>query len=79
MKIICEDNYGRETVNDILIAENVKKHYAIKIAEFLNRDTHELGPYFYRAVDNEYKLHKWEPWNQESKFQLDFISQLLKI
>jgi hypothetical protein len=36
MKIIIRDNYGRESVADKLVAENVNKNYADFIADKLN-------------------------------------------
>ncbi len=57
MKIILVDNFNRESISDILIAENVINHYAIMIVDKMNNDIHEDSPYFYKAVKNEYKLY----------------------
>ena len=59
MKIIAIDNFGRDEVSDKLIAENVIPHYAYLIVNKLNEDLYEGSPYFYKAVDNDYKLYKF--------------------
>ena len=62
MKVICTDNFGRDYISDKLIAIGVDDYDAKLIAKLLNeneKDPHT--PYFYRAVPDDYKLHKWEP------------------
>ena len=41
MKIIQSDNYSRESVADILIAENVNEYFGKMIVEFLNERLYE--------------------------------------
>ena len=60
MKIILIDNFNRESVSDILIAENAQPHYANLIIEKLNQDLHNDSPYFYKTVKNEYKLYEFQ-------------------
>lgn len=60
MKIILTDNFNRDCISDKLIAENVIPHYAYLIVNKLNHDLHSDSPYFYKAVENEYKLYKYE-------------------
>lgn len=62
MKIICTDNFGRETVNDRLVCENVNEFYGSKIVEFLNeRYSGDYSSDFYRLVNDDYRLYVWEP------------------
>lgn len=56
MKLIRMDNFDRDYIADILIAENIKQHYAILIADRLNSGLSDDSPYFYKAVQNDYKL-----------------------
>jgi hypothetical protein len=62
MKIVKVDNFVRDTVSDILIADNVPIYYALDIANYLNE---KFGGreslYFFRAVSDDYKLYVWEP------------------
>ena len=61
MKIVCVDNYGRETRNDYLIAENVNKTYGERIVKFLNKEEGEETPNFFKLVEDTYVLYKFEP------------------
>ena len=36
MKIVCIDNFDREHVSEVLVAENVPEHYADRIVDALN-------------------------------------------
>lgn len=57
MKIIATDNFNRETVADVLVAENVSAHYAEKIARYL-QETHGglSASRYYTAVEDDYAL-----------------------
>ncbi|MDR6779466.1 hypothetical protein J2W98_003746 [Paenibacillus peoriae] len=62
MKIICEDNFGRESVSDSLVCGNVSQYYGVAFVKFLNENfsgDHSFN--FYRLVEDEYELYKWEP------------------
>jgi hypothetical protein len=62
MKIIQVDNFDREIVSDILIAENVPEHFAELIVTYLNNTL--SGPCsldYYKRVPDDYKLYKFEP------------------
>lgn len=60
MKIIGRDNYNRDNVSDVLIAEGLNEHYAEEIAELLN--DHGRNPdRYYKAVADDHVLYKWEP------------------
>lgn len=61
MKIICKDNFDRESVNDTLVCENVSEYYGEIIVDFLNAKlSGDYSPNFYRLVDDEYELYRWE-------------------
>lgn len=54
MKIIAVDNFAREYIADVLIAENVPSYYAPSIAEFLqSRHGGEQASRYYKAVDDD--------------------------
>lgn len=62
MKIICKDNFDRESVSDQLVCESVNEFYGSKIVDFLNdRFSGDHSPNFYKLVDDNYRLYVWEP------------------
>jgi len=61
MKVIKIDNFGRETVNDVLIADNLSPHMAKKLALRLNAETNLYGPDYYTAVEDGYQLYEFKP------------------
>lgn len=61
MKIICVDNYDREMYDDILIAENVDERWGNHIVELLNNDYRKSNGDYFKFVENDYKLFKFEP------------------
>ena len=61
MKIIRVDNLDRETVSDILVAENVDA-YGQDIVKFLNyKYSANHSSDFFRLVKDDYKLYEWKP------------------
>ncbi|MED3440285.1 hypothetical protein P4393_12540 [Bacillus subtilis] len=61
MKVIAVDNFNRETVDDILVCENVNEYHGNMIVEMLNKrlsSRHSLT--YYRLVEDNYTLHKFE-------------------
>jgi hypothetical protein len=61
MKIICVDNYSRDTIDDVLVCENVNEYYGKFLVDQLNaRLSGEHSPDFYRLVENDHKLYKYE-------------------
>lgn len=60
MKVVLKDNYDREHISDILVAENVPEEYAHHIAEALNRKVASPDEFFFVESDT-YKLHVFEP------------------
>ena len=62
MKIVRRDNLDRETVSDILIAENVPRFYVSFLVNALNKNVQgdDLGNFF-EAKSDDYNLFKREP------------------
>lgn len=60
MKIIAIDNFNRENVDDILVAENVNRYYGKLIVDLLNQKFSVNYDWFYKLVDDDYKLYKFE-------------------
>lgn len=58
MKIVCTDNYARDTVADRLVAEGVKHEgEALAMAAGLNGAFGgENSPNYYKAVPDDYRL-----------------------
>ena len=64
MKIIAVDNFNRDHVDDILIAEGIKEEeWGTCMLDALNAKfcDYDSAPYFYRLVEDNYELKKWEP------------------
>lgn len=56
MKIIGKDNYNRENVADVLIAENVDPQKLDVLVDTLNFKFSEYTDYYYMAVKDDYRL-----------------------
>lgn len=56
MKIISVDNFGRESVADKLIAENVSEYWGKYIVIMLNEKQHDDSPNYFKLVDDDYIL-----------------------
>lgn len=60
MKIIRIDNFAREHVADVLIAENVSQYHGRRIVDLLNKTEDKIfngnSEDYYKLVDNDYKL-----------------------
>lgn len=62
MKIIKVSNFDKESILDVVIAEKVVSYYARCIVAELNRVWGgDHSPDFFRAVEDDYKLHTFEP------------------
>ncbi len=62
MKIIKTDNFNRNTVNDILIAENIDEIWGRRITDWLNENySGHDSPDYFRLVKDDCKLHEWKP------------------
>ena len=62
MKVIIKDNFCRENVSERVLIPRVSEEEGTIIADAFNR---VLGgaqsSYFYKCVDDEYDLYKFEP------------------
>jgi hypothetical protein len=59
MNIICTDNFDRDEVADVVIAENVSYVYGQELVDFLNaKHGGRDSSYFFKMVSNEYKLKR---------------------
>lgn len=65
MKVIRVDNYDREGpgFDPKLIKAHVTKAGGEEIARILNASSsaNGRGQYFYKCVEDDYKLEKWQP------------------
>ncbi len=62
MKVIAVDNFNREYVSDFLIKENVTKEDGEKIVgDYYNNKISEYSSWFYKLVEDDYKLHVFNP------------------
>lgn len=61
MKIICTDNYARETISERVVAENVNSYYADLIVQLLNDRAGEHSQDFYVAQPDDYKPYVFQP------------------
>jgi hypothetical protein len=64
VKIVAVSNADRDSVDDLLVADNVRSHsQAVVMADALNKtfckDPNSL--YFFTVKPNEYKLKVWQP------------------
>lgn len=61
-KIICTDNFNRDTVSDTLVADNVSEYWGRLIVKFLNANySSNDSPNFFKLEENDYELYVWEP------------------
>lgn len=58
MKIVCVDNFGRESIADVLVAENIAyKDWAEAMCAGLNdKIATSFGPYYFRVHEDDYVL-----------------------
>jgi len=62
MKIICEDNYNREHISDVLIAENVNEFYGKIIVKFLlSKYTSRTTSEYFKLVEDDHQLYVFTP------------------
>lgn len=60
-KVIATDNFDRDDVDDKLIKENLPMDEAKKIADEMNLGSAVYGRWFYKAVEDSYKLKEFTP------------------
>lgn len=56
MKVVLVDNYDRETVEDLLLAENVSQEEAEQIADAYNEKQTDSAPYWAVVKNDDYRL-----------------------
>lgn len=62
MKVICEDNFNRENVSEIVVVDNVDEVWANKIKDALNRVfSGDRADKHYRVEKDDYKPYVFEP------------------
>ena len=61
MKVIAVDNFNSESVSDILIAENLTLEQAVYIVNARNSGGGNYTSWYYRAVEDDYKLYVFQP------------------
>ena len=63
MKIIRVDNFNRESRSDSIVCENINEYLGKIITGFLiEKFSGDNSSDFFRLVDDNYKLYKFEPW-----------------
>ena len=61
MKIIAVSNHNLENVSDKHIASNLNKYYGELILALLQKGVGDSDMYWFKLVDDDYKLYTWEP------------------
>lgn len=66
MKIIYSDNIPDDTSSETLWLDDIPdslqfSHIAQRVCDKLNESLGDRQGPFYRIVDNQHKLYKWEP------------------
>jgi hypothetical protein len=63
VKIVCVDNFDRETVSDFLVAENIQNEkFARAMCSALNdKFSGPDVPYFFKVKPDDYRLHTFDP------------------
>lgn len=56
MKIVLIDNFGRESIADTLVAENVSSYWGNRIVKLLNDSPNRHSDEHFNVVDNDYIL-----------------------
>ncbi|KEK23883.1 hypothetical protein BAGA_05425 [Bacillus gaemokensis] len=61
MKIICVDNFDRDTHDDKLVCESIDKYYGEVVVNSLNdKLSGEHSDSYFKLVEDDYKLYKYE-------------------
>ena len=61
MKIVQFDNFDRDHISDVLVAENVPEIYAKIICEFLiEKHSSEVCGEYFKVVPDDYELYEFE-------------------
>lgn len=62
MKVVLVDNFDRESVNDVLLKEDLTLDEANQLAEEYNNE-HKNDWYYARVKEDNYKLYEFDPNN----------------
>jgi hypothetical protein len=61
MKVICVDNFCRDSMDDILVCENINETYGKQFVAWLNiKYSTETSPKYYKLVADDYILYTFE-------------------
>lgn len=62
MKIVCTDNFARETQSERFVAENIRNEREAKIMlDALRKTCTDHEPDWYKLVPDDYVLYRFEP------------------
>lgn len=62
MRIVRKDNFDRDEISEEFILWRFRsKTNAEAIARYLNEESGPDGPYYYKVVEDDYKLYKFVP------------------
>jgi len=61
MKVIAIDNFDRELYSEQLVCENINKYHGINFVKFLNDGTSDNSQWYYKLVEDDYKLFVYDP------------------
>jgi len=61
MKVIGTDNFCRDDVSDFLVKAELTEEEADSMVTELNSKSGDMGPTYYKAVEDGYRLYIWEP------------------
>lgn len=59
MKVVGISNHDDETVNDVLVADELTQDSAEKIAAERNKEATDLSRYWFVIKPDDYNLHRW--------------------
>lgn len=61
MKIIITDNFNRDYISDVLVAENVKEATSQFICNVVNKANGEDSDQYWQSKPDDYKLYHFVP------------------
>ena len=62
MKIVCKDNFDRETKSEILVCDNIQNMLLAQLmVNALNKQGGLNSQEFYTVEDDSYELYEYEP------------------
>ncbi len=61
MKVIIQDNFGREHISDYLYMSNFTPNQAHALAKRKNAELGDKSPHLFKAVPDDYVLFEYEP------------------